>query len=346
MLAGPTLLSEGNQIIMGKNVIVYRRKLPCHVPQVSHEQPQTEYSFPAVEELPPPPVFIEEEIELIETGYMLKVISGLEEGKKFELNRPIISIGKLTVHEKKGWLLLDSSFVSPDQATLKWMAKERTYGIVHTKGAANPTFLNNKEISSDEFTMLEQGDVLRIGNIKMIVGRIPVQHDGIEATDISVIHGHSAGKPVTVDPGDAITLPRRIGPGGSLSRDIPPVPGKPVTVDPGDAITLPRRIRPDGSLSRDIASSQRAGNIDELAGDVSDEDEAIRAFRNRPRTPQATNYLDEEVVADYVEEHAVKPALQRRGGVFHPREPEKEGAFSAPEGLQIPEKMRTENYLI
>jgi len=166
----------------------------------------------------------------------------------------------------------------------------------------------------------------------MIVGRIPVQHDGIEATDISVIHGHSAGKPVTVDPGDAITLPRRIGPGGSFSRDIPPVPGKPVTVDPGDAITLPRRIRPDGSLSRDIASSQRAGNIDELAGDVSDEDEAIRAFRNRPRTPQATNYLDEEVVADYVEEHAVKPALQRRGGVFHPREPEKEGAFSAPEG--------------
>ncbi len=332
MLAGPTLLSEGNQIIMGKNVIVYRRKLPCDVPQVSHEQPQTEYSFPAVEELPPPPVFIEEEIELIETGYMLKVISGLEEGKKFELNRPIISIGKLTVHEKKGWLLLDSSFVSPDQATLKWMAKERTYGIVHTKGAANPTFLNNKEISSDEFTMLEQGDVLRIGNIKMIVGRIPVQHDGIEATDISVIHGHSAGKPVTVDPGDAITLPRRIGPGGSFSRDIPPVPGKPVTVDPGDAITLPRRIRPDGSLSRDIASSQRAGNIDELAGDVSDEDEAIRAFRNRPRTPQATNYLDEEVVADYVEEHAVKPALQRRGGVFHPREPEKEGAFSAPEG--------------
>jgi len=291
MLTGPTLLTEGNQIIMGKNVIVYRRKIPCELSQVPYEQSQTEISFPAREEIPPPPVFIEEEIELIETGYILKVISGLEEGKKFELNRPIISIGKLTVIEKKGWLLLDSSFVSPDQATLKWMAKERTFGIVHTKGAANPTFVNNKEISSDEFTMLEQGDVLRIGNIKMIVGK--TYQDGIDATEVSAVHG--VGK--QVEQGDEITLPRRIGqvkaPGGGLPQNIPHPP--------------------------------RHSKIGELAGDLSDEDEAIREFRSRPKTPQATNYLDEEVVCDYIEEHSVKPPRQRSAGIFRPRDGEKEG---------------------
>ena len=339
MLSGPTLLADGNQIIMGKNVIVYRRKLPCELPQVSYEQPQTEFSFPAQEELPPPPIFIEEEIELIETGYMLKVISGLEEGKKFELNRPIISIGKLTVQEKKGWLLLDSSFVSPDQATLKWMAKEKTYGVVHTKGAANPTFVNNKEISSDEFTILQQGDVLRIGNIKMIVGKTPVQQEGIEGTEISVVQDHSAGKHIIEDQGDAITLPRRIShakiSSGSLHRDIPqPGPGKHIIEDQGDAITLPRRISPvsSGSLPRNISGLPQSGRTDVLADDLLDEDEVIREFRSRPKTPQATNYLDEEVVCDYVEEQSVKPAPRRAGGGFRPRDREKEEAFSAPAG--------------
>ncbi|MEQ8171312.1 MAG: SUMF1/EgtB/PvdO family nonheme iron enzyme, partial [Candidatus Eremiobacterota bacterium] len=331
ILTGPTLLSEGNQIIMGKNVMVYRRKVPCELRQFSEEQTQTEYSFPAQEEIPPPPIFIEEEIELIETGYMLKVISGLEEGKKFELNRPIISVGKLTIQEKKGWLLLDSSFVSADQATLKWMAKERTYGIVHTKGAANPTFVNNKEISSDEFTMLEQGDILRIGNIKMIVGKIPVHHDGIDGTEVSSVHDHSGEKHIKEDQGDAITLPRRItsGTGGSLSRDIPhTVPGKHMIEEQGDAITLPRRI----SSARNIPGIPPSASPQVPARNVSDEDEVTREFRNRPRTPQSTNYLDEESISEYVEEHSVKPSPLKGEGIFRPRDGEKERVFSASAG--------------
>ncbi len=61
----------------------------------------------------------------IDTGYMLKIMSGPENGKKIILDRPLMPVGKYTGTERKGWILLNSSCISPDQATLKWMNREK-----------------------------------------------------------------------------------------------------------------------------------------------------------------------------------------------------------------------------
>lgn len=117
--------------------------------------------------------FSPEEEVFIDTGYMLKITSGPESGKKIILDRPLMSIGKLTGTERKGWILLNSSCISWDQATLKWMNREKKYGIIHSTGATIPTFVNDRAISSWEFTMLERGDVILTGNIRIIVCKIP-----------------------------------------------------------------------------------------------------------------------------------------------------------------------------
>ena len=318
IINGPTLLQEGNHIVMGKNVMIYQRKTyqEMIIQQTPVELPGTKISLPGIEV--PVETFIppeEEDMDLIDTGYMLKVISGLEEGKRFDLNRPLISIGKLTAVEKKGWILLDSSFVSVDQATFKWMSKEKKIGIVHTKGATNPTFVNNKEISHQEFTMLEQGDVIRIGNIKMIVGRSAETKEDprdsylvdkapsmIEDSESHIFHDTDV--PLNIVGGkhsrvDSVELPvHQRGIIKSSSGSLPSV--SPVA-------------RPEKSYEQSVSGYERIE-------------------KSLPKTPRSTNYLPEEQLVDYYEkksddfriprEESSQPPGMRRAS-FIPREEEK-----------------------
>ena len=172
----PTYLIKGCRIIIGRNVLLYQQKKNRRsIPKMVRKE------MLEMEEKPlPSPLEIETNKELTEekvppmtinTGYMLKIISGLQKNTKINLDRPLISIGKLTAKEKPGWILVDSSFVSPDQATIRWMRRDNKFGILHTKKAANPTLVNGREISDKHFTMLEKGDLIQIGNIKIILGK-------------------------------------------------------------------------------------------------------------------------------------------------------------------------------
>ncbi len=51
--------------------------------------------------------------------------------------------------------------------------QRKKYGIIHSTCAIIPTFVNDRAISSWEFTMLERGDVILAGNIRIIVCKIP-----------------------------------------------------------------------------------------------------------------------------------------------------------------------------
>ncbi len=179
----PVCLKEGSEIIIGHNAMIYRKKNIADYNRVYNKeeiqsvtmdynkeeiQPVSE---PEKEECPPSEEEdYEEEIDITKykTGYVLKIISGLEEGKEIELDRFLISIGKLTAQERKGWILLDSSSVSVDQATLKWMGKEKTFAILHSKSAVTPTIVNKVEISGENFRLLQEGDIIQIGNVRMM----------------------------------------------------------------------------------------------------------------------------------------------------------------------------------
>lgn len=138
--------------------------------ETSEREEKTEYTTYI---LPQVIDFSSEEEIFIDTGYMLKIISGSENGRKFILDRPLISIGKYTGTDRKGWILLNSSSISGEQATLKWMKREKRYGIIHTADAITPTFVNEREVSSWEFTMLERGDIILAGTVRIIVCKIP-----------------------------------------------------------------------------------------------------------------------------------------------------------------------------
>ena len=171
IIIGPTYLNDGFKIVMGRNALIYRKQQEIAEEESREEKRERlEKAIPIEGELDRQETISEEDL-LINTGYTFKVLSGAQVGEKFELNRDLISVGKFTGREKRGWILLDSSFISIDQAILRWMRREKKFGILHTKGAANPTFVNGREISDKDFTMLERGDILQIGSIKMILGK-------------------------------------------------------------------------------------------------------------------------------------------------------------------------------
>ncbi|MEQ8190041.1 MAG: SUMF1/EgtB/PvdO family nonheme iron enzyme [Candidatus Eremiobacterota bacterium] len=193
-----TILKNRSQIIIGQTVIEYRGKDISAMPDKSDRQDnfddvnrlfdgfsseisddlpekktceeggdeetgtEEKYMDDAMEEEP-------EEIRKFESGYILEVISGIEEGRRFVLDRPIISIGKLTAMDRHGWILLDTSSISADQATLKWMDKYKKFAILHTRDAITPTLVNDRAISDREFTLLRTDDIIRTGNIKMVI---------------------------------------------------------------------------------------------------------------------------------------------------------------------------------
>ena len=109
--------------------------------------------------------------DIYETGYCMEVLQGLERGKAFNLNRKVISIGKLTFEEREGWILLDTSTISSEQATLKWVDKYKKFAIIHNRRAKTPTYVNNVEISHEVFTLLRDGDFIRLGNIELMVNQ-------------------------------------------------------------------------------------------------------------------------------------------------------------------------------
>ncbi len=190
-----TVLKNGSQIIIGQNIIEYRGK------DVSDRQEKSDrknnfddvnrlfdgFSTETDDELPEKKAgeeavsekkYIdnteeedgeEEIVRKFDSGYILEVISGIEEGKRFVLDRPIISIGKLTATERHGWILLDTSSISADQATLKWMDKYKKFAILHTGDAMTPTLVNDGAISDKEFTLLRSEDIIRTGKIKMVI---------------------------------------------------------------------------------------------------------------------------------------------------------------------------------
>ncbi len=192
----PACLKEGSYIVMGRNTLLYKRKdIPSRQyiqnTKGSDIQLKDIQDFQEVnrlfdefslqkEELPseefPSEEYIfteenehQEKLEDFESGYTLKVISGLEEGKEFELNNKLISIGKLTAMERKDWILLDTSTIAIDQATLKWMDKYNKFGILHTRGSIAPTYVNDREISDEKFTLLRDGDIIGAGKIRLMV---------------------------------------------------------------------------------------------------------------------------------------------------------------------------------
>ncbi len=109
------------------------------------------------------------DLEEYDTGYYLEVLEGLEKGRVFNLNRKLLSIGKLTVEERDGWILLDTSTISSDQSTLKWIDKYKKFAIIHNRSAKTHTYVNNVEVSDEVFTLLRDGDFIRVGNVEMIV---------------------------------------------------------------------------------------------------------------------------------------------------------------------------------
>ncbi len=187
VIGKPACLKEGSEIIIGHNSMIYRKKKPLDYKTANYKeemQPVT-MNYKTVrykEEIHPFPEPEKEELSLSEeedyeeeiditkykTGYVLKIISGLEEGKEIELDRFLISIGKLTAQERKGWILLDSSSVSVDQATLKWIGKDKTFAILHSKSAVTPTIVNKIETSSENFRLLQEGDIIQIGKVRMM----------------------------------------------------------------------------------------------------------------------------------------------------------------------------------
>ncbi|MEQ8225043.1 MAG: FHA domain-containing protein, partial [Candidatus Eremiobacterota bacterium] len=190
-----TTLKNRSQIIIGQNIIEYRGKEASMGQEKFDRQDAFDdinrlfdgFSSETPDDLPgKKPVMepveeekhiedteeedIEEEIvRKFDSGYILEVISGIEEGRRFVLDRPIISIGKLTAMERHGWILLDTSSISSDQATLKWMDKYKKFAILHTADAITPTVVNDRAISDKEFTLLRSEDIIRTGNIKMVI---------------------------------------------------------------------------------------------------------------------------------------------------------------------------------
>jgi len=184
VIGRPVCLKEGSKIIIGHNAMIYRKKNSVDYSSVHYKEEIEPVDYKTVhykEEIQPEPEKdellpseeegdYEEEIDITKykTGYVLKIISGLEEGKEIELDRFLISIGKLTAQERKGWILLDSSSVSVDQATLKWIGKEKTFAILHSKSAVTPTIVNKIEISNENFRLLQEGDIIQIGKVRMM----------------------------------------------------------------------------------------------------------------------------------------------------------------------------------
>ncbi|HPZ09489.1 MAG TPA: FHA domain-containing protein [Candidatus Eremiobacteraeota bacterium] len=108
-------------------------------------------------------------LEVIDSGYRFLIMSGLEKGRSIELNRKIYTIGKLTGNKKDGYIYLDSSALSIEQAVIKWYQNSGKYSIIHKKGAINNTILNDKEISTEVFTEMESGDIIKIGNVQIMI---------------------------------------------------------------------------------------------------------------------------------------------------------------------------------
>jgi len=165
----PTYLIDGCKIVIGKNILIYQKeKTDTSEKSISRKVIEEEERF-----------IIEDKEEedgeedlttvFLKSGYEIQVISGSQKGEKFELNTPLISIGKYTGKEKKGWILLDSSFVSGDQAILRWKKRDGKFGILHTGEATNSTMVNNKEVSSRDFTILKHGDIIQIGDMELKV---------------------------------------------------------------------------------------------------------------------------------------------------------------------------------
>ncbi|HPZ08026.1 MAG TPA: FHA domain-containing protein [Candidatus Eremiobacteraeota bacterium] len=186
VLNRPTHLQNGNHIVIGKNTFLYRRKKPLSIEEDKQEMSHVEFIFPGKEISQEEGVMDEDGVTEYRTGYFLKIISGLEEGKEYSLDKFLIPIGKLTVAERKGWILLDSSSVSVEQATLKWMSKDRKFAIIHHKGAITPTIVNKIEVSHEAFRLLEEGDIIKMGQVRMILlnrnsGKLfPISVDEIE----------------------------------------------------------------------------------------------------------------------------------------------------------------------
>ena len=157
-----TYLIDGCKITIGKNTFIYSKiKTSVKTEKVpSKKIPEEKILLPEEEEYTS--IFID-------TGYALEILSGPEKGKNIDLNTPLYSMGKFTGKEKNGWILLDSSFISCDQATIKWKKREEKFGILHTEKATNPTLVNGKKISPQNFTILSDGDIIQIGNIEILV---------------------------------------------------------------------------------------------------------------------------------------------------------------------------------
>lgn len=185
-----TALKNRSQIIIGQNIIEYRGKEISTCPdksvrpynfddvnrlfdEFSSEVPDNLPEKKIIQETVTEETYIEateeEDIRKFDSGYILEVISGIEQGRRFVLDRPVISIGKLTATERHGWILLDTSSISVEQATLKWMDKYKKFAILHTSGAITPTSVNDRAISDKEFTLLRSEDIIRTGNIKMVI---------------------------------------------------------------------------------------------------------------------------------------------------------------------------------
>jgi len=164
----PTYLIDGCKIVIGKNILTYQKEKDISekniIKKVTEEEERliTEDKDDEDGEEDLTTVFLK-------SGYEMEVISGSQKGEKFELNTPLISIGKYTGKEKKGWVLLDSSFVSGDQAILRWKKRDGKFGILHTVEATNSTMVNNKEVSSMDFTILEHNDIIQIGDVELKV---------------------------------------------------------------------------------------------------------------------------------------------------------------------------------
>ena len=159
-----TYLIDGCKITIGKNTFIYSKiKLSVKAPEVPSKKIIEDKILLSEEE--------EEEYTsiFIDTDYALQILSGPEKGKNIDLNTPLYSMGKFTGKEKNGWILLDSSFISGDQATIKWKKREEKFGILHTENATNPTLVNGKKISSQNFTILSDGDIIKIGNMEILV---------------------------------------------------------------------------------------------------------------------------------------------------------------------------------
>jgi hypothetical protein len=83
------------------------------------------------------------------------------------MGRDLPIIGKITIgREPSNTIMIDDSLVSRHHAMVQKI--KETY-FIKDMDSTNGTFVNNKQISSENYVKLKKGDVVRIGRTEIIV---------------------------------------------------------------------------------------------------------------------------------------------------------------------------------